>query len=127
MGIDAPVFSSSTDSQIFPAAIVSSQPGGMRVVTLSLRPSGPILRVVGSTLSAGSGESMSSTEQLEPRLREVEKGLVRVEAKLDNVPTKTQLLTLSLKVAAGTLLAIVGGAWWIVQQYLAPILQKVAG
>lgn len=68
---------------------------------------------------------MTSIEQFDGRLRQVEQGLVRIETKLDNVPTKTELWRAGAKVAIAVILSAGGVVWWIVQQYLAPILKGV--
>jgi len=65
--------------------------------------------------------------EIDGRLRIVEQSVIRIETKLDNIPTKTELWRAGAKVAVTTILAAAGVIWWIVQQYLSPILQKLGG
>lgn len=64
-------------------------------------------------------------EKFDGRLRDVEKAVVRIETKLDNVPTKTEAWR-ALAVTGGTVLVGIGGfAIWAVKEYLAPILKQL--
>lgn len=62
---------------------------------------------------------------LERDMTEVRISLGKVETRLDNIQkpmlTKGRAAVLALGIAA----TVLGGGWWIVQQYLAPILANL--
>lgn len=57
-------------------------------------------------------------ERCEADLTAIKVSLAKIETRLDNVATKTWVMAGAIAV----LVAMVGGFWWIAQQYLAPIL-----
>ena len=66
-------------------------------------------------------------ERLESITDDLRMGMVRVESRLDNIE-KNMLTRAQAAIAAlVAVLAVLGGGWWIVQQYLSPILQGVGG
>lgn len=58
-------------------------------------------------------------------MTDVKVSLGKVETRLDQIE-RTMLTKWQMAVyAMGGLLALLGGGWWIVQQYLAPILARL--
>jgi len=57
-------------------------------------------------------------ERCETDLTAIKVSVAKIETRLDNVATKTWVMA----GAIGVLVALIGGFWWIAQQYLAPIL-----
>lgn len=49
--------------------------------------------------------------------------LAGIKSQLEHVPTKLNMWT----AVAAIILPVAGGIWWIVQQYLGPLLSKAAG
>jgi hypothetical protein len=64
-------------------------------------------------------------ERLEGITDDLRMGMVRVDSRLENIE-KNMLTRAQAAIAAlVAVLAVLGGAWWMVQQYLSPILQGV--
>jgi len=73
-------------------------------------------------------EQPDEEADMQERLAEVERNvsdvkatLARIEVKVDNCVTKAQLASYAFLGVLGVL----GAGWWVVQQYLSPILQSV--
>ncbi|WP_193557145.1 hypothetical protein [Pseudomonas rhizoryzae] len=73
----------------------------------------------------GGGEMDGRIRALESGMTDVKVALGKIETRLDfierNMITKGQLAIYALL----TVLSIAAGGWWIVQQYLAPILRAI--
>lgn len=82
-------------------------------------------RNTGGGGSSGGGEMDGRIRALESGMTDVKVALGKIETRLDfierNMVTKGQLAIYALL----TVLSIAAGGWWIVQQYLAPILRAV--
>jgi hypothetical protein len=60
----------------------------------------------------------TAVDRIDQDLTAIKVSIARIETRLENVATKTWVLGGAIAV----LVALVGGFWWIAQQYLAPIL-----
>jgi uncharacterized protein YneF (UPF0154 family) len=109
----------------FPQAVISSPHGGPRTVTVSL-PSNPSAIRIEQTVRGG-GDDMASFDQFDSRLRTVEQGMVRIETKLEQMPTKVNLLVAVLAVLIPVLGTLVAGYFWIAQQLMEPLLKGAGG
>lgn len=69
---------------------------------------------------------MDKITEFEGRLREVEKTVVRIDERIKHMPTTAQLWKALALAGGATIAAILGGGWWAVQQYLAPILANIS-
>ena len=56
-------------------------------------------------------------------LREVSGRMAVLEERVSHMPTKAWVLSSFVALLAAVLTAVLGGFWWIVQQYLSPLLQ----
>lgn len=64
-----------------------------------------------------------SVSKVETSLSDVRERIVKIETRIEHMPTKLEMWA-----GVGAIIVAVGGAlWWIVQQYLGPILAKAAG
>lgn len=69
------------------------------------------------------GEMRTSTAKMAEELASAKTELAAIRVSLTHMPT-----TLHMWMAVGAVtLAVGGGLWWVVQQYLGPILAKAAG
>jgi hypothetical protein len=64
---------------------------------------------------------------VEGRLGGVEGRLGVVEERLSHTATKTWVLGCAVALLLATLSGTLGGVWWIVQQYIGPLLRASAG
>ncbi|MGY3229448.1 hypothetical protein ACVWWJ_000932 [Luteibacter sp. HA06] len=64
---------------------------------------------------------------VEGRLSGVEGRLGVVEERLSHTATKTWVLGCAVALLLATLSGTLGGVWWIVQQYIGPLLRASAG
>jgi hypothetical protein len=64
---------------------------------------------------------------VEGRLGGVEGRLSVVEERLSHTATKTWVLGCAVALLLATLSGTLGGVWWIVQQYIGPLLRASAG
>lgn len=75
--------------------------------------------------NGGGGDMDGRIQALENGMTDVKVALGKIETRLDhierNMVTKGQLSLYALL----AVLAVLGGGWWIVQQYLSPILQAL--
>lgn len=75
--------------------------------------------------SSGGGEMDGRIRALESGMTDVKVALGKIETRLDfierNMVTKGHLAIYALL----TVLSVAAGGWWIVQQYLAPILRAI--
>lgn len=105
-------------------AVVGVTVEGLRTVTISHGIGGFPTQL--SSIGRGNddeGAGMDKLNEIETRLRGVENSVTRIDERLTHMPT-----TLAMWGAVVAVLVPVGIAlWWIVQQYLAPILAKAAG
>lgn len=101
----------------------------MTTLILGGATSGTIIRML-QPASMSSGEPMTDFTDIKQDIRELRNSVSNlgsrvtgVETQLQHVATKTWILTGTLFVTV----AIIGGFWWVAQQYLAPLLQAAAG
>lgn len=76
-------------------------------------------------IRADIAELKSAVKSISSEMVELKIGAVSMDARLKNIEqhmvTKGQLALYAL----GTMITICGGGWWIIQQYLAPILRAM--
>lgn len=73
----------------------------------------------GQMADLSGGPDMATLKELEGRVRTVETDVTAIKTDMKHVATKTWVLLGVVSV----LIAVIGGGWWIVQQYLAPLLR----
>jgi len=69
------------------------------------------------------GEARTALSKLVDEVSQSRADLAIIKERLEHTPTKLDVW----KAVAAILLPIGAGVWWIVQQYLGPILAKMAG
>lgn len=105
-------------------AAVGVTVGGTRKVTVTHSIGGiPTELVCIGTTGRPPELDMEKINEIDGRLRTVETSITRIETKLEHMPTTLQMWSAVLFV----LLPVGGALWWVVQTYLAPILEKAAG
>lgn len=120
-----------SDSIMAPICVITSLPKGDRVVEIHLNSSAPVtLRTIASSdpLNAGGGNDMTDKlNEIDGRLRGVEIDVSTIKERLTHMPTKHEMWvaiavpTLAIASAIGIV------TWWVIQQYLGPILAKAGG
>jgi hypothetical protein len=63
----------------------------------------------------------------EENLADVRRRLAVVEERLSHTATKSWVLGCAVAVLAGSLVGTLGGFWWIIQQYIGPLMRASAG
>jgi hypothetical protein len=63
----------------------------------------------------------------EENMTDVRRRLAVVEERLSHTATKSWVLGCAVAVLAGGLAGTLGGFWWIIQQYIGPLLRASAG
>jgi hypothetical protein len=63
----------------------------------------------------------------EENMADVRRRLAVVEERLSHTATKSWVLGCAVAVLAGGLAGTLGGFWWIIQQYIGPLLRASAG
>lgn len=102
-----------------PVAIVSTSPGGLRTVVVTISPSAPILKTLEKAVSSGGPKAMSDTTELEKRLRGVETDVATIKERLNHMPTKAEIQSMLsgaqskilLAIGAAVLVAVVKWTW----------------
>lgn len=110
-------------SPFTPLASIGVTVAGIRKVTFSHAIGGQPTELTCLTSAGGPPRiDMEKLNEIDGRLRTVETAIARIETKLDHMPT-----TLKMWGAVAAVLVPVGGALlWVVQTYLAPLLEKAA-
>jgi len=62
---------------------------------------------------------------LERDVTEIKVSMGKIETRIARIESDMLTKGFAAVVAVGVMITIVGGAWWIVQQYLAPLIQNL--
>lgn len=104
-----------------PQAVVEDKVDGVRKVTVTTFVGGRQTELTSIVHGGASGGvDMDRQNEMDGRLREVERAVTRIEETLKHMPTTLQMWA----AVAAVLVPVAGALWWIVQAYLGPILEK---
>lgn len=81
------------------------------------------LETVAEYIQRDVGELRDSVSSMKSDISSMKERLATIEEKLGHMPTKLGMWT----AVALVLISVGGGVWWMVQQYLGPLLAKAAG